>query len=255
MLTVKPLPAFQDNYIWILQQDNDARIAVVDPGDADPVIEYIEAHGLVLDTILVTHHHKDHTGGLATLADRYGPNIIGPADSSITHLTRTVSDGDTVRLLGRVFDVMATPGHTLDHLSFLAAGTPGLLFCGDTLFCAGCGRLFEGSPEQMHKALQRLAALDDDTLVFAGHEYTRANVAFARAADPDNAALEAYQATCEREREHGRPTLPSTIGREKAINPFLRVHRPEVQRAVATQGTATDSLTTFATMRQWKNNF
>ncbi|MCM5703371.1 hydroxyacylglutathione hydrolase [Larsenimonas salina] len=255
MLTVKPLPAFQDNYIWILQQDNDPQIAVVDPGDAAPVIDYIERNERVLTTILVTHHHKDHTGGLKTLAERFNPRIIGPANSVIDEVTDPVSDGDTVRVMGRAFEVLATPGHTLDHVSFLAAGTPSLLFCGDTLFCAGCGRLFEGTSKQMFSSLKRLSSLGDDTLVFAGHEYTQANVAFARAADPDNTALEAFEKACERERSLGRPTLPSTIGREKTLNPFLRTDRPDIQATASTHGAADDALSTFTTLRSWKDRF
>lgn len=255
MLTVKPLPAFQDNYIWLLQQDTTSAIAVVDPGDATPVIEHLERHGLTLDTILVTHHHHDHTGGLAELAKRYLPRIIGPHNAKIKELTETVGEGDSFSLLGRRVEVLETPGHTLDHITFLLPGTPSLLFCADTLFCGGCGRLFEGTPEQMFNALERFKQFSDDTLVFGAHEYTLANLAFAQAAEPDNAERDALKLECQRARELGRPTLPTTIGRERAINPFMRTDQPAIQKQAATQGEATDPLSTFATLRAWKDHF
>ncbi|WP_106478069.1 hydroxyacylglutathione hydrolase [Phytohalomonas tamaricis] len=255
MLTVKPLPAFQDNYIWLLQQDTTSDLAVVDPGDATPVIDYIERHGLALDTILITHHHNDHTGGLAELAERYSPRIIGPHNDKIKELTENVGEGDSFRLLGRRVEVLETPGHTLDHISFLLPGTPSLLLCGDTLFCGGCGRLFEGTPEQMFGALERFKQFSDDTLVFGAHEYTLANLAFAQAAEPDNAERDALLKECERARALGRPTLPTTIGRECAINPFLRADKPALQNQAAEQGDTVDALSTFKALRAWKDNF
>ncbi|OHV12344.1 hydroxyacylglutathione hydrolase [Kushneria phosphatilytica] len=255
MLTVKPLPAFKDNYIWVLQQDNTPGIVVVDPGDAEPVIERVEQQGLTVDTILITHHHHDHTGGLAKLVERYSPRVIGPNNSRIEGITEPVGEGDTFRLLGRQFEVMETPGHTLDHITFLTPGTPPLLFCGDTLFCGGCGRLFEGTPEDMFKALSRFSELGDDTLVFGAHEYTLANLKFAMAAEPDNDTRDALFEECQKARSMDRPTLPSNIGREKAINPFLRVAEPGVRQAAQAQGDAHDNLATFATLRAWKDNF
>lgn len=255
MLTVKPLPAFQDNYIWVMEQDNSGSVVVVDPGEAQPVIDYLERTGARLDAILITHHHKDHTGGLAELKKRYAPRVIGPDNPDIAGIDDTVGEGDRFRLMGRHFEVMATPGHTLDHISFLSSGTPSLLFCADTLFCGGCGRLFEGTPEQMHQALTRFSELDDDTLVFGAHEYTLSNLKFAQAAEPDNSARDALLDECQKARALDRPTLPSTIGRERLINPFMRAHLESVQRGVSEQGESHDALATFATLRAWKDRF
>lgn len=255
MLSVTPIPAFSDNYIWLLRQDTTTDVAVVDPGDAKPVVDYLEREGLNLSVILVTHHHPDHTGGLPELAKRYSPRIIGPDNPRIKELDERLTDGDDCRVLGRRFEVMAVPGHTLDHIAFFGAGTPSLLFCGDTLFCGGCGRLFEGTPEQMYDSLSRLAALPEDTLVFAAHEYTLANLRFAQAADPNNAIRDRHLRECQRARELERATLPSTIGRERQINPFLRVDDADVRAAAATQGATDSPQTTFATLRAWKDNF
>lgn len=255
MLSVTPIPAFTDNYIWLLRQDTTNDVAVVDPGDAAPVIDYLERENLKLSTILVTHHHHDHTGGLAELAKRYSPHIIGPRNPRIKELDEQIGGGDSCRVLGRLFEVIAVPGHTLDHIAFFAAGTPPLLFCGDTLFSGGCGRLFEGTPEQMYDSLSRLVALPEETLVFAAHEYTLANLRFAKAADPHNAALDAYQLECQRMRDLERPTLPTTIGRERQINPFLRVDHIRVQAADSTHDNNDDLLATFTALRAWKDNF
>ncbi|WP_299259000.1 hydroxyacylglutathione hydrolase [uncultured Kushneria sp.] len=255
MLTVKPLPAFQDNYIWVMEQDNTGSVVVVDPGEAQPVIDYLERTGARLEAILITHHHHDHIGGLDELKTRYGSRVIGPDNPAIAGIDETVGEGDRFRLMGRHFEVMATPGHTLDHVSFLSSGTPSLLFCADTLFCGGCGRLFEGTPEQMYQALTRFAELDDDTLVFGAHEYTLSNLEFAQAAEPDNSARDALLEECQKARELDRPTLPSTIGRERLINPFMRTHLESVQHGAAKQGDTHDELATFATLRAWKDRF
>ncbi len=180
MLSVTPIPAFSDNYIWLLRQDTSDSVCVVDPGDASPVIEWLEREGLTLGTILITHHHPDHTGGVSELIQRYSPRVIGPHNPSITGIDEPVGDGDEIRVMGRLFDVLELPGHTLDHIAFFTAGIPPLLFSGDVLFSAGCGRLFEGSPEQMHQSLSRLDNLPEETLVFAAHEYTLANLRFAK---------------------------------------------------------------------------
>ncbi|MHB0775332.1 hydroxyacylglutathione hydrolase [Halomonas sp. WWR20] len=255
MLTVIPIPAFQDNYIWLLRQDTTSQVIVVDPGDAQPVIDYLERERLTLGAILITHHHKDHTGGIGALVKRYEPRVIGPNNPAIAQVTERVSDGDECQVLGRRIEVYAVPGHTLDHIAFFAPGTPPLLFCGDSLFSGGCGRLFEGTPEQMQTALSRLATLPSETLVFPGHEYTQANLAFAAAAEPDNATRDAYRRECDKARALGRPTLPSTIGRERQINPFLRVDQPGVKAAVSQQGNTENDLATFTTLRAWKDNF
>lgn len=255
MLSVTPIPAFSDNYIWLLRQDASQNVCVVDPGEAAPVIEMLERESLTLETVLITHHHHDHTGGLSELISRYAPRVIGPDNPAIKGITDAVGEGDEVRVMGRLFEVMATPGHTLDHLSFFTPGIPSLLFCGDTLFCAGCGRLFEGTPEQLYTALHRFAELPEETLVFAAHEYTQANLVFAREADPDNKHVAHALQDCRRAREAERPTLPSTIGRELNINPYLRVHTASVRNAAGAQGANGDNLATFTTLRKWKNRF
>ncbi|UXZ55664.1 hydroxyacylglutathione hydrolase [Halomonas sp. 7T] len=255
MMSVTPIPALSDNYIWLLRQDTSQSVCVVDPGEAAPVIEILERDALQLDTILITHHHHDHTGGLSELIKRYSPRVIGPANPSIEGIDVTVSDGDEVRVMGRLFEVIATPGHTLDHISYFTPGIPALLFCGDTLFCAGCGRLFEGTPEQMLVSLTKFRELPEDTLVFAAHEYTHANLQFARAADPDNEDVTYALQECEKARSLDRPTLPSTIGRELKINPYLRVGTDSVRQAAGTQGANDDDLATFTTLREWKNRF
>ncbi|WP_189465834.1 hydroxyacylglutathione hydrolase [Litchfieldella qijiaojingensis] len=255
MLSVTPIPAFNDNYIWLIRQDTSPEVAVVDPGDASPVIETLEREGLTLGTVLITHHHHDHTGGLAELIRQYRPRVIGPQNPDIEGIDERLVEGDECLVMGRRFEVIEVPGHTLDHIAFFAAGIPPLLFCGDTLFSAGCGRLFEGSPEQMHASLSKLAALPNDTLVFAAHEYTLANLRFAKAADPDNAAIDKYLEECRRVREQGKPTLPSNLAREHQINPFLRSDQHGVQKAAATQGDANTALSTFTTLRAWKDRF
>lgn len=255
MLSVTPIPAFGDNYIWLLRQDTSSEICVVDPGDAAPVIELIEREGLTLSTVLITHHHQDHTGGLPELIERYAPRVIGPDNPKIDGIDERVASGDEFRVMGRRFEVLEVPGHTLDHIAFFTAGIPPLLFCGDALFSAGCGRLFEGTPEQMHASLNRLAALPDDTLVFAAHEYTLANLRFALAADPHNPDVAQAMEECRRARELDRPTLPSTMGREKRINPFLRVADAGVRQAAADHGDTGSDQATFATLRSWKDHF
>lgn len=255
MLSVTPVPAFSDNYIWLLRQDTNSEVCVVDPGDAEPVVERIEREQLTLSTILITHHHQDHIGGLAELVERYAPRVIGPDNPDIAGISERVAQDDEFSALGRHFRVLEVPGHTLDHIAFFVSGIPPLLFSGDSLFSAGCGRLFEGTPEQMHRSLSQLLPLPDETLVFAAHEYTLANLRFARAADPDNPEVADALQACQHAREAGRPTLPSTLGRERRINPFLRVSDPDVRRAAAAHGDTDSDLATFATLRAWKDSF
>ncbi|WP_027966808.1 hydroxyacylglutathione hydrolase [Halomonas halocynthiae] len=255
MLSVTPIPAFHDNYIWMLRQDSQREVCVVDPGDAAPVIAALDAENLTLASVLITHHHADHTGGLPELVERYAPHVIGPHNSEIANIDQHVGDGDDIRMLGRLFEVIEVPGHTLDHIAFFTRGIPAMLFCGDTLFSAGCGRLFEGSPEQMHSALSRFTALPDDTLVFAAHEYTLSNLEFASAADPKNKDVQHALAECRRMRKLNRPTLPSSMERERRINPFLRCHLADVQQTASAQGDTSSELATFATLRTWKDSF
>jgi hydroxyacylglutathione hydrolase len=251
------LPAFSDNYIWLLHDDRHA--LVVDPGDSAPVLAWLQQHpGVQLDMILVTHHHADHTGGLPELVARTGAQVVGPALENIPVATQGVQQGDTLDWHGVRLHVHDVPGHTLGHIAFWAqpAGQTPLLFCGDTLFSGGCGRLFEGTPAQMLDSLDRLAALPGDTRVCCAHEYTLSNLKFALAVDPDNHALRAHAQACTDLRQHNRPTLPVALSTERAINPFLRSRSSPVSTAVRQRdASALDDVTTFAALRTWKNKF
>jgi len=251
---VIPLRAFEDNYIWTLR--NDRYAAVVDPGDAQPVLDYLQRERLELCAVLATHHHPDHVGGVADLLARHAVPVYGPRGEPIATLTRAVSEGDAVEIpqLGLRFSVLDIPGHTRAHIAYYGANS---LFCGDTLFACGCGRLFEGTAQQMAASLAKLAALPDATLVYSGHEYTLANIDFARAVEPDNAELAARAASDAQTRNSGRPTLPSTIGREKMTNPFLRCLQPAVIASANKYLGArlNDPVQVFAAIRQWKNSF
>lgn len=254
-LQITAVRAFQDNYIWCLH--NQKTVVAVDPGDAAPLLAFCQEHQLELAGVLITHHHRDHTGGIAKLASVY-PNlpVIGPSGGHIRGLTKSVDEGDTVSLpsLNCKFTVIEVPGHTLDHLAFFGHG---LVFCGDTLFSAGCGRLFEGSAEQMYHSLNKLKRLPDDTLVYCTHEYTQANIQFAKAVEPENTALQEYATNVHALRQQDRATLPSQLAKEKAINPFLRAHCEEVQQSAASySGTPlADDTAVFAAIRRWKDEF
>lgn len=253
MFDVIPIPAFQDNYIWLLRKG--ASAVVVDPGDARPVLAVLEREGLSLSSILITHHHADHQGGVTDLLEHHPAEVFGPALESIAGISKPLRDGNTVWLdsLGVDFRVLAVPGHTLGHLAYYGAGC---LFCGDTLFAGGCGRLFEGTAAQMSDSLSRLAALPDDTAVYCAHEYTQANLRFALVVEPGNLRLQDRAAEVSAARAKGQPTVPSTIGLEKATNPFLRCREPEVVASVRRKAPAAcDELTVFAALREWKNGF
>jgi hydroxyacylglutathione hydrolase len=281
---IHPVAAFEDNYIWLLVDAQQHRAAVVDPGDAAPVIAALRERGLALAAVLVTHHHRDHVGGLAALRSAFPQAVVyGPHNPAIAGIDRRLRQGDTFRLDGfdAEFTVHEVPGHTLDHIAFFSRrighDPRPVLFCGDTLFAAGCGRLFEGSASQMMQSLGVLASLPDETLVHCAHEYTLSNLRFARAAEPDNAALADREREAIALRAASIETVPSSIAIERATNPFLRWREPGVRATAAaragmaasanTAGTsATDNgreastsvLTdeaTFATIRQWKNDF
>ncbi len=251
-----PLPAFNDNYIWMLHDGQ--RALVVDPGEAHVVFEAIKRLGLQLEAILVTHHHNDHTAGVAALREATGAQVFGPLLENVPEPLTRLKDGDTLQPLGLTMTVLDVPGHTAGHIAFYAQpkGQAPLLFCGDTLFSAGSGRLFEGTPAQMLRSLGKLAALPDNTRVCCAHEYTASGLVFARAVEPDNQALITYQVKVQALREQNVPTLPSSIGLEKAVNPFLRTHLPGVIRAVQQfDASAQDPVSVFAALRTWKNQF
>lgn len=253
MLSVLALPAFTDNYIWLIHNQ---RVAlVVDPGDHLPVVQTIDQLGLELLAILNTHHHADHVGGNLALYQRYGCAIYGPAMESIPGLTHPLGEDDQISFpdLELSFRIINTPGHTMGHIAYYGAG---YLFCGDTLFGCGCGRLFEGSPAQMHQSLSRLAQLPDHTLVCCAHEYTLSNICFALSVDGGNPALLRREQADRRRREQGLPTLPSTLELEKATNPFLRCTQPGIIRTLQQRGlTDTTELGVFTALREWKNHF
>ena len=255
MLEVSAVPAFRDNYIWLIHAPVDrARVLAVDPGDAVPVQKLLSARQWELSGILVTHHHADHTGGVPRLAGHYGCSVHGPEDEVIPARTRAVGAGDTVKFpaLGLEFSVLKVPGHTAGHIAFYGHGA---LFCGDTLFSAGCGRLFEGTPGEMLASLDLLAGLPAETRVYCTHEYTESNLAFAAAVEPDNREIADYRKQCAQLRAGGHPTLPSTIDLEKRVNPFLRVDLESVRRAAAARGAGSNRAEVFAAIREWKDNF
>ncbi|SFM55942.1 hydroxyacylglutathione hydrolase [Marinobacter zhejiangensis] len=264
MLSISAIPAFNDNYIWCLFDSDSRKALVVDPGDARPVIAYLDEHGLTLDTILVTHHHPDHVGGIAELVRALGPDrIVAPSDSPFKAASETVSSGDRLIWRNVTFEVMAVPGHTLDHVAYFCPspvdGCPAL-FCGDTLFVCGCGRLFEGTPAQMRASLEQFLQLDDDTRVYCAHEYTLSNLKFARNLLPADQALADFERECEALRQDGTPTVPALLGREKQLNPFLRWDDPAVI-AAATRYAQSHNLScdgpdqVFAAVRHGKDHF
>ena len=253
-LDIVALSAFADNYIWTLRDGRCA--AVVDPGDARPVLDYLEREKLELVAILNTHHHADHVGGNAALLQRRKVPVYGPHDERIREVTHRMADGGRMKLphFGIEFQVLEIPGHTRTHIAFYGGG---MLFCGDTLFAVGCGRLFEGTPRQMHESLSKLMRLPDDTRVYCGHEYTLANIRFAKTVEPGNPALLELEARVKKLREQNLPTLPSTIAQEKATNPFVRCGEPVVIASANRRAgqTLKDPVSVLAAIREWKNSF
>jgi hydroxyacylglutathione hydrolase len=251
------LPAFADNYIWMLHDGRQA--LVVDPGEAAPVRAALDARSLRLAGILVTHHHGDHVGGVAELLADHPAPVWGPATETLPITVQAMRQGDRAELLGLRWQVLDVPGHTAGHIAYFCddetLGEP-VLFCGDTLFSGGCGRLFEGTPAQMWASLSVLTALPDATRVCCAHEYTLSNLRFAQAVEPGNADLAAYVADCQALRAAGTPTLPARLARERLINPFLRCTEPEAQAAGLARGASSaDPVAVFAALRQWKNEF
>jgi len=252
---ISAIKAFTDNYIWSITNKKNA--LVVDPGDAEPVIAFLKERNLDLQYILLTHHHFDHTGGVPALIKHYPKvKIYGPHNPKISGITHRLSEGDNVHIseFALSFDVLQTPGHTLDHIVFV---NKDFLFCGDTLFSGGCGRMFEGTPEVFHKSLQKLANLPANTKVYCAHEYTQANLKFALSVEPENEALATYNDWVASQRAAEQITLPSSIEREREINPFLRCHTTSIKQSMLKNdgSTAISDVETFAKLRQLKDNF
>lgn len=254
MADVIPIPAFEDNYLWLLVQGNHA--AVVDPGDAEPVWDYLVQHQLKLCAILCTHHHGDHIGGIRSLLAHGSVPVYGPAREAIPGRTVAVKQGDVVSIpeLALEFAVLDVPGHTIGHVAYYGADR---LFCGDTVFGCGCGKLFEGTPPMMHASLSKIAALPDHTLLYCAHEYTLENMQFAKTVEPGNTALRDREAKDRQRREQGLPTVPFSLGLEKQTNPFLRSHEASVIQAAETHTgqTLSEPAQVFAAVRAWKDTF
>jgi hydroxyacylglutathione hydrolase len=257
MLRAEPIPAFEDNYIWLLTdaRGRDDRATLVDPGDAEPVIERLRADGLRLGSILLTHHHYDHQGGVADLLDCWPDAVVvAPVDDRIRAATLRVGEGAEVKPPGLdlAFRVLAVPGHTATHIAYLGGGA---LFCGDTLFAGGCGRVFDGTFAQLAASLRRIAALPPETRCYCAHEYTLANLGFAEWVEPDSQALAARFAAAREARARGEPTVPSTLALELATNPFLRTTEPGVVAAAAGFAGAPlpDETAVFTALRRWKD--
>jgi len=252
MLQIIPIPAFEDNYLWLIVRGRHA--AVVDPGDAEPVLQYLDHHQLSLCAILCTHHHGDHVGGNRILLQRFSVPVYGPARETIPGLTNKVAEGDRISLpqLDLELHVLDVPGHTIGHVAYYGAES---LFCGDALFACGCGRIFEGTPQQMHESLSKIAQLPDNTRIYCAHEYTLDNIRFAKVAEPHNDVLLEREAHDRATRAKHQPTVPSLLALEKATNPFLRSEVPNLKQAAETYAghPLPEPWQVFAVVRAWKD--
>ena len=254
-MKIFPIPAFSDNYIWAMHDESSC--VVVDPGDAEVVLAFLQQHNLTLAAILITHHHHDHTGGIQVLSEHYPDiHVFGPSNAKIKGITQALEHNDVVYIneLKIEFIVSEIPGHTLDHIMYY---TKGLVFCGDTLFSAGCGRMFEGSPAQMRASLKKISDLPEETMIYCTHEYTQANVQFALHVEPNNQYLQRYESWVQRQRGNGIPTIPTSLSEQLQLNPFLRLHEPDI-KAFAEQyanNKLTDSVQVFAALRKAKDEF
>ena len=253
---IEAIPAFSDNYIWIIVKNDEA--AIVDPGDASVVEDFLKKKNLKLKNILITHHHFDHTGGVLELIKNWNPEVFGPKGGHIKGIDNALEENDSLKILDSNFIVYETPGHTLDHIAFYHSGPDGsFLFCGDTLFSGGCGRLFEGTAENMYKSLEKFISLPEETLVFCAHEYTLSNLKFALSINPNNSYLVSYSNKVDELRSKSKITLPSTIGLEKKINPFFLLKNDEILNNCETflGGKITNQIESLAAIRSMKDSF
>ena len=256
MIDVIPIPAFKDNYIWMIHDTSSNNATIVDPGDSTPVISILNETGIKPVAILITHHHYDHIGGVQGLLSKYEIPVYGPAGENISVIDHPLREGEKVMIdnIETEFEIFDVPGHTAGHIAYFGDGK---LFIGDTLFMAGCGRLFEGTAEQMYSSLSKILQLAEDTEIYCAHEYTLANLRFAETVEPDNQDIQERIRECKKQREAGIPTVPGTLLTEKHTNPFLRSSQPSVIRA-AEKYTGTklnNNVEIFAAIRNWKDNF
>ncbi len=257
-ISISPIPAFHDNYIWMIKNQQDKSAFVVDPGDASPVLKTLSKQGLSLAGILVTHHHHDHIGGISELLSTCSVPVYGPHNPSIKQIDHPLSEGDSITVFGLEFTIIEVPGHTLDHIAYFSRSQDNpVLFCGDTLFVSGCGRVFEGTYEQMYRSLEKLSKLPGATQVYCTHEYTLANLKFAKAVDGSNPDLKDFDAYCQRLRDKNIPTVPSSIKIEMKINPFLRCDRKKIKQAAEKHANSKLSRPEeiFKVIRCWKDGF
>lgn len=255
MLKISPINAFSDNYIWLIQTNEGNTL--VDPGDSEPIISTIDKLGITIDDILITHHHFDHIGGLELLKPLIKGSVIGPKNNAIDLLDKQVGEGDIFESIGLQFSVFEVPGHTLDHIAFYSETEKEVLFCGDTIFSGGCGRVFEGTFEQMNHSLEKLISLPSKTEIYCAHEYTLSNLQFALMAEPDNVDLKEYELNSKNKREKNIPTIPTTLGQELQINPFLRVAETSLREAISDKldhSNITSNAEVFGFLRSWKDS-